>query len=183
MRDGAQLGCWDAFSVFHRSTVSDTEKGDEGRSERGWTKCEGSGVFRLVKRCVCTFFFFFFLYFGLTRPFWPIQADTDRVGLILAASAPISAESTPTSAASARFGPCHVARRGPTWHGRAVCGVPAASPRPATSDAGAPALGPRPCIPAYICKLSMFLYGIFFSSLKIVIVGSLCYFKDRKSVV
>ena len=65
--------------LFHRSTVSDTEKGDEGRSERGWTKCEGSGVFRLVKRCVCTFFFFFFfLNFGLTRPirtesarFWP----------------------------------------------------------------------------------------------------------------
>ena len=27
--------------------MSDTEKGDEGRSERGWTKCEGSGVFRL----------------------------------------------------------------------------------------------------------------------------------------
>ena len=42
--DGAQLGCF-AFSVFHRSTVSDTEKGDEGRSERGWTKCEGSGGF------------------------------------------------------------------------------------------------------------------------------------------
>ena len=45
MRDGAQLGCWDAFSVFHRSTVSDTETGDEGQSERGWTKCEGSGGF------------------------------------------------------------------------------------------------------------------------------------------
>lgn len=28
----------------------------------------------------------------------------------------------------------------------------------------------------YICKLSMFLYGIFFSSLKIVIVGIRCYF-------
>ena len=41
-----------------------------------------------------------------------------------------------------------MARRGPTRHGRAVCGVPAASPRPAASDAGAPALGPCPCIPA-----------------------------------
>ena len=69
-------------------------------------KCEGLRgvqVFRLVKRCVCTFFFF--LNFGLTRPFRPIQADTDRVSPIWAASAPIST-------ASARFGTCHVARRG-----------------------------------------------------------------------
>ena len=101
------------------------------------------------ERCVCTFFFFFFLNFGLTRPFRPIQADTadtDRVGPILAASAPIWRKSAPTSAASARFGTCHVARRGPTRHGRAVCGVPAAS------DAGAPALGPRPCMPV-LCSL------------------------------
>ena len=108
------------------------------------------GLFRLVKRCVCTVFFFFF-FFGLTRPFRPIQADTadtDRVGPILAASAPISAESAPTSAASTRFGPCHVARRGPTRQGRAVCGVPAVSPRPAASDAGALAPRPSPCIPA-----------------------------------
>ena len=94
--------------------------------------------------------FFFFFNFGLTRPFRLIQADTadtDRVGPILAASAPISAESAPTSAALARFGPCHVARRGPTRQGRTVCGVPVASPRPAASDAGAPAPRPRPCIP------------------------------------
>ena len=54
------------------------------------------------------FFFFFFLNFGLTRPFQPIQADTadtDRVGPIWAASAPISA-------ASARFGNRHMARHG-----------------------------------------------------------------------
>ena len=50
------------------------------------------------------FFFFFFFNFGLTRPFRPIQADTDRVGPIWAASAPISA-------ASARFGNRYVARR------------------------------------------------------------------------
>ena len=52
--------------------------------------------------------FFFFLNFGLTWPFQPIQADTadtDRVGPIWAASAPISA-------ASARFGNRHMARRG-----------------------------------------------------------------------
>ena len=93
---------------------------------------------------------FFFFNFGLTRLFRPIQADTadtDRVGPILASSAPISAESAPTSAVSARFGPCHMARRGPTWQGRAVCRVPVASPRPVALDAGAPALGPSPCIP------------------------------------
>ena len=67
------------------------------------------------ERCVCTFFFFFFfLNFGLTRPFRPIQADTDRVGPILAASAPISAESAPTSAASARVGPIRALPRGTT---------------------------------------------------------------------
>ena len=41
------------------------------------------GLFRLVKRCVCTVFFFFFFSFGLTRPFRPfrpIQADTGRYG-------------------------------------------------------------------------------------------------------
>ena len=125
-------------------------KGDEGRSERGWTKCEGSGG--------CTiFFFFFFLNFGLTQPFRPIQADTDRVGPILAASAPISAQSAPISAASARFGTCHVARRGPTRHERAVCGVPAASPRPAASDAGALAWEPRPCIPDNKSKFTWIL--------------------------
>ena len=52
-------------------------------------------------------------------------ADTDRVGPIWAASAPILA-------ASARVGIRHVARRGTTRDGRAVCGVPPASPRPAT---------------------------------------------------
>ena len=92
---------------------------DEGRSERLEEEVS-SGVFRLVKRCVCTvFFFFFFFYvnFGLTRPFRPIQADTadpDRVGPILAASAPISAESAPTSAASARVGPIRALPRGTT---------------------------------------------------------------------
>ena len=54
---------------------------DEGRSERLEEEVS-SGVFRLVKRCVCTvfFFFFFFFNFGLTRPFRPIRtesADTD----------------------------------------------------------------------------------------------------------
>ena len=85
----------------------------------------GLGVFRLVKRCVCTFFlFFFFLNFGLTRPFRPIQADMDRVGPILAESAPIPAESGPTSAASTRVGPIRDLPRGTTRHDVAgTCGL------------------------------------------------------------
>ena len=46
-----------------------------------WTKCEGLRgvwVFRLVKRCVYTFFFFFFLNFGLTWPFRPIRTESAR---------------------------------------------------------------------------------------------------------
>ena len=88
-------------------------------------------------------FNFFFLNFGLTRPYRPIQADTDRVGLILATLAPISA-------VSACVGPIQESQRGTTRHGRAVCGVPLASPRPAASDAGALAWEPRPCIPSYL---------------------------------
>ena len=106
------------------------------------------------------FFFFFFLNFGPNRAvsadtgrfgrFRPISADTadtDRVGPIWAASAPISAASAPILAASARVGPIRDSPRGTTRHGRAVCGVPPASPRPAASDAGALAWEPRPCIP------------------------------------
>ena len=94
-----------------------------------WTKCEGLRgvwVFRLVKRCICTFFFFEF------RPDSAVSADIGRYGPsrpILVASVPISAASAPISVASARFGTCYVARRGPMRQGRAVCGVPAASPR------------------------------------------------------
>uniref|UniRef100_A0A7N2LKJ6 Uncharacterized protein n=1 Tax=Quercus lobata TaxID=97700 RepID=A0A7N2LKJ6_QUELO len=69
-------------------------------------------------------------------------ADTDRFG-------PISAESArfwPRRPASARVGIRHVARRGTTRDGRAVYGVPPASPHPAASDAGALAWEPRPCI-------------------------------------
>ena len=67
-------------------------------------------------------------------------ADTDQVGPIWAALALISA-------ASARVGPIREQPRGTTWHGRAVCGVPPALPRPAASDASALAWEPRPCIP------------------------------------
>ena len=38
----------------------------------------GLGVFRLVKRCVCTFFFFFF--FFEFRPDSAVSADTSRYG-------------------------------------------------------------------------------------------------------
>ena len=83
----------------------------------------GLGVFRLVKRCVCTFFFFF-LNFGLTRPFRPIRTE------------------------SARFWPRRPDSGLATWHNAVRRGMDARSaaslPRPAASDAGAPALGPRP---------------------------------------
>uniref|UniRef100_A0A7N2L3V5 Uncharacterized protein n=1 Tax=Quercus lobata TaxID=97700 RepID=A0A7N2L3V5_QUELO len=46
-----------------------------------------------------------------------------------------------------RVGPIRELPRGGTRHGRAVCGVPPASPRPAASDAGALGWMPRPCIP------------------------------------
>ena len=102
----------------------------------------------------CTFFFFFFFEFrpksgrfGRYRPIRQIPADTDRVGPIWVASAPMSA---PILATSARVGPIRDSPRGTTRHGRAVCGVPPASPRPAASDAGALAWEPRPCIPVKI---------------------------------
>ena len=127
----------------HSQRAQNTEKRDEGWSTQRremrdgvregvwefWTKCEGLRgvwVFRLIQTMRFTPFFFFFLNFGLTRLFRPIQADmadTDRVGPIWAASAPISA-------ASARFGNRHVAQRGTDTRS-------AASPRPAASDAGA----------------------------------------------
>ena len=46
-----------------------------------------------------------------------------------------------------RVGPIRESPHGMTRHGRAVCGVPPASPCPAASDAGALAWEPRPCIP------------------------------------
>ena len=92
------------------------------------------------------FFFFFFFEFrpdsadtgryGPSRPFRLIQADMDRVGPIWAASAPISA-------ASARFGNRHVARRGTDARSAASLS------RPAASDTGALAWEPRPCIPGF----------------------------------
>ena len=83
--DGAQLGCF-AFSVFHRSTEWHREMRD-GVREAG-RRSEGSGVFRLVKRCVCTFFFFFWISawlgrfgrFGWYRPIRPIRTESARFG-------------------------------------------------------------------------------------------------------
>ena len=73
--DGAQLS-WDALLFqFFIGAQSDIERwGTEWEAGR---RSEGSGVFRLVKRCVCTFFFFFFN-FGLTRPFRPIRTESAR---------------------------------------------------------------------------------------------------------
>ena len=76
------------------------------------------------------FFFFFFFEF---RPDSAVSADTDRVG-------PISATSAPISAASARVSPIRELPRGTDARSAASL------PRPATSDAGALAWEPRPCI-------------------------------------
>ena len=118
------------------------------------------------------FFFFFFLNFGPNRAvsadtgrfgqFRPIPADTGRYRPIPAnigrygrygPSRPdlgrVGADFGRVGADFSRVGPIRDSPRGTTRHGRAVCGVPPASPRPATSDAGALAWEPRPCIPAY----------------------------------
>ena len=121
----------------------------DGMREAG-RNVRGLGVFRLVKRCVCTFFFFFFfLNFGLTRPFRPIRTESARFWPCRRQFPPNRRRLQPRRPASARFRTCHVAQRGPTRHGRAICGVPAASLRPAASDAGAPAPRPSPCIPGF----------------------------------
>ena len=70
MRDGVREGVWEF-----------------------WMKCEGlrgSGYLVKSNGAFCIFFFFFFFEF---RPDSAVAADTDQVGLIWAASAPISAAS------------------------------------------------------------------------------------------
>ena len=49
---------------------------------RGWTKKWGSGLFRLVKRCVCTVFFFFFFsaWLGRFGRYRPIRTESARFG-------------------------------------------------------------------------------------------------------
>uniref|UniRef100_A0A7N2MHU9 Uncharacterized protein n=1 Tax=Quercus lobata TaxID=97700 RepID=A0A7N2MHU9_QUELO len=71
---------------------------------------------------------------GLFRPYRPYRspADIGRYG--------------PIRPDFGRVGPSRDPPRGATRDGRAVCGVPPASPRPAASDAGTPAWEPRPCI-------------------------------------
>ena len=112
------------------------------------------------------FFFFFYFNFGLTRPFRPIQADTDRVGSILAASAPISAESAPTSAASARVGPIRDLPRGTTRSDvartrglRRPCRVPA-SRHVGCGCAGLGAASVHPSI--YMQTFNVFIWDILF---------------------
>ena len=103
--------------------------GSFGRSVRVW-------VFRLSQTVRFAPFFFFFLNFGLTGRYGPSRPDLGRV------SADFS------SVNSIRESP-----RGTTRHGRTVCGVPLALPRPAASDVGALAWESRPCIPAIHPKI------------------------------
>ena len=125
MRDGAQ---W-----------QHTEKGDEGRSERGclgvldkvWGS-EGVWVFRLSQTVHFAPFFFFWISawlgrFGRYRPIRPIRTESARFGL-----------------RQRWFQPRRPDSGIATWHDAArTRGLR----RPAASDAGALAWEPRPCIP------------------------------------
>ena len=90
------------------------------------------------------FFFFFFFEF---RPDSAISADTGRYGPSRPDLGRVGADFGHVGADFSRVGPIRESPCGTTRHGRAVCGVPPASPRPAASDAGALAWEPRPCIP------------------------------------
>ena len=90
--------------------------------------------------------FFFFLNFGPNRA---VLADIGRYGPSRPDFGRIGADFGRVGADFSRVGPIRESPRGTTRHGRAVCGVPPASPRPAASDAGALAWEPRPCIPAW----------------------------------
>ena len=91
-------------------------------------KCEGLRgvwVFRLVKRCVCTFFFFFFEF----RPDSAVSADTGQYGRSRPDFGRVGADFRRVEADFSRVSPIRDLPRGTTRHGRAVCGVPPASPR------------------------------------------------------
>ena len=105
MRDGVREGVWEF-----------------------WTKCEGLRgvwVFRLVKRCICTFFFFFFEF----RPDSAVSADTGRYGLSRPDLGRVGADFRLIGANFSRVGPIRDLPCGTTRHGRSICGVPPASPR------------------------------------------------------
>ena len=133
MRDGVREGVWEF-----------------------WTKCEGLRgvwVFRLVKRCVCTFFFFFEF-----RPDLAVSADTGLYGPSRPDLGRVGADFSRVGANFSRVGAnfSRVALRRPdsglaTWHDavrRSTDARSAASlPRPAASDAGALAWELHPCIP------------------------------------
>ena len=90
---------------------------------------------------------FFLLISAQIGPFRPIPADIGRYGRY----GPSRPDLGRVGADFSRVGPIRDSPRGTTRHGRAVCGVPPASPRPAASDASALAWEPRPCIPVYKC--------------------------------
>ena len=91
--------------------------------------------------------FFFFLNFGPNRAVSADSADTGRYGPSRPDFGRVGADFGRVGADFSRVGPIRESPRGTTRHGRAVCSVPPASPRPAASDAGALAWEPHPCIP------------------------------------
>ena len=150
------LGCFfiGAQWVTQRREMRDGVR-EAGRNVRGL------GVFRLVKRCVCTFFFFFFFWisawlgrfgrFGRYRPIWPIRTESARFWPRRGRFPPNRRRLQPRRPDSGLATWYDVVRRGTDARSAASL------PRPAASDAGAPALGPRPCIPDIKWKMCEFL--------------------------
>ena len=109
-------------------------------------------VFRL-SQMVCFapfFFFFFFLISAQIGPFRPIPSDSADTGRYRPSRPDLGRVGTDVGVDFSRVGPRQPDSGIATRHGRAVCGVPPASPRLAASDAGALAWEPRPCIPVKI---------------------------------
>ena len=116
----------------------------------------GNSSVRISSPVQKVFFFFPYRPISFFRPkhadILPIQSDSARIGENPSGSARIGVCRSRIGASRRRFEPRRRESgnpRGTTRHGRAVCGVPPASPRPAASDAGALGPEPRPCIPAF----------------------------------
>ena len=95
-----------------------------------------------------SFFFFFFFEF---RPDSAVSADTGRYGPSRPDFGCVGADSRRIGANFNRVDPRRPDSGLAMWHDAVRRGTDARSaaspPRPAALDAGAPALGPRPCIP------------------------------------
>ena len=98
-------------------------------------------------------FFFFFFEFRPESSVSAVSADTGRFRPESSRIGSRRRASKPYRLASARVGENHVGSTWPDAAGRAGSGVPCASPRPASSDAGAAPPVPRPCFPGFSLHL------------------------------